>query len=180
MADRIDFAGNVRRMLASARAPRRLTRRERAAMQLALEVIRLDVGRAEHAPVEAWLSLSGASSALRMGEARTVLPVPFAPLLPPGWTLTDDSGPIRLIRARLALYLRARLRADRGDCGRAWCPGCERRVPLHHVSARHCLTVHGGRRTRLSRRITPLWQLAPEHDGRTPRERREARGGGRG
>lgn len=159
MADRIDFAADVRRLLASARAPRRLTRRERAALSLALEVLRRGV--ADHGSGYRWIR---GAAAFHVGSAYNALiygrdddgedPVPH-----PGEHV--DS---RLLRARLALYLRARLRADRGDCGRAWCPVCGRRVPLHHVSARYCLTVHGGRRTRLSRRITPLWQQAPAHE----------------
>jgi len=75
------------------------------------------------------------------------------------------------LRARLALYLRARLRADAGDYGRVTGRVCNRccaflpRKPApnqsHYVSA-HVAGCGPVFSTRSCRRITPLWEQAAQ------------------
>ena len=93
-----------------------LTRRDRAAMVLALEALR----RSPHpSPLN--------STAVRLlVEADAVLDhcddlSPLADALP---AHRYPAGMARVIRARFALWIRAVLRADAGDCGMVACPVC--------------------------------------------------------
>jgi hypothetical protein len=71
--------------------------------------------------------------------------------------------PLRLVRARLALYLRALLRVDAGDCGPLWHCRCTARgatgQPKGIRATRRCswceATSPDG-----AARITPLWERA--------------------
>jgi hypothetical protein len=94
----------------------------------------------------------------------------------------------RLLRARLALYLRAVLRAGAGDYG--WlrssayeCCVCGERVyvsqadtleELHAHMTGPCAPSRGVAPMRYARDMRILWELAPPHTGTTSRERREA------
>lgn len=120
-------------------APKPLTRRERAALTLALEVLRRSVGEDRRWKSGILAETHVAWRAISDGARRNV----FAGV--------GDVEP-RVIRARLALWLRARLRADRGDCG-----PCEHGVGPHRVRLTNCPPWCFG-----SRRITPLWQRAGE------------------
>ena len=140
-------------------APRRLTRRERAAGELALAVLRRGAAKRGlspegHARADVGLAY-GAINIGGMGNMRRAL----------------DASPLgRMLRARLALLLRARLRADRGDCGPTWQIECETCGGAGVVwdwvgtyeaggwQARRCIACGGPRA--LTRRITPLWQRA--------------------
>jgi len=151
----------LRAMLAAAMerpAPKPLTRRERAACELALAVLRRGAAKRGlspegHARADVGLAY-GAINIGGMGALRRAL----------------DVSPLgRVMRARLALLLRARLRADAGDCGRALC------TEGHPWPQGHCTAPDGGpgpawcfwgvgpgekaHATRpYSRRITPWWQ----------------------
>lgn len=130
-----------------------MTRRDRAACVLALECSRdknpdcittaMQV-LAYGGPIETWIALRR----VILGEGLTHVVV-------------------RLVRARLALYLRALLRADAGDCGRVGmrCSICGANRGQRHC---RCCAVHQGSvmcscwgawkdRPAL---FTPLWQLA--------------------
>jgi hypothetical protein len=165
-----------------------VTRQDRAALTLALEVLRAERRvRNRHRGLEATLVLDAAASALRvalpvLGEASQSWKVYVA--LRAAWWHVEE----RLCRARLALYLRAVLRADAGEwpketflrCGRCMrdhgspessqmvCSPYPRRAGVEHCPG--LLYVEWRRRGR----ITPWWESVPAHDGRTPRERREA------
>jgi hypothetical protein len=79
--------------------------------------------------------------------------------------------PPRILRARLALYIRALLRADKGDFGPDWfwCPACGGGggCSSYNGSPWICNGPTRGGMCRtpgfLTRRITPLWELAPAH-----------------
>jgi hypothetical protein len=130
-----------------------MTRRDRCALALALEVL-----RAESSQWAARLASDvlerGDDVAEALGEAVE------------GQRSLDHhyrccgGGPVssasarRLLRARLALVLRAMLRADKGDFGPTEWHGC------------NC-SCDGDRGGWLPRRITPLWELAPAHGGGT-------------
>ena len=85
-----------------------MTGTERASLRAALGILRRD------ADVSVTYALHGAGLALRLGGV--------------GWLssmvagLLDAWQPPRILRARLALYLRALLRAERGDMSRWTCP----------------------------------------------------------
>lgn len=108
----------------------RLTRTERAACELALGVLRRE-----------WRSLitgrvvGYALEALRIGNMDAL-----------AWSVAVAPADDDYLRARLALYLRALLRADRGDCG-PWRAG--------RYDTRQ-------RAYDITRRIRPLWQVAGE------------------
>lgn len=82
------------------------------------------------------------------------------------WALSDARKAVdhRLIRARLALYLRALLRAERGEFG----PWSRQATGLFCSRVNHHVDIHGRCRVpscgcyNEHRRITPLWQLAKE------------------
>src|SRR5690606_1233742 len=135
-------------------APGRLTRRERRALAHALEVLRLGVLRE---PRDGGRALDDETRAERICAegARDA----WAEACAAG---REGQRP-RPVRARLALLIRARLRADRGDCGRtrheATGKRCQRVDHAWDERAR-CRYACGCWRT--SRRITPLWQRAGE------------------
>ena len=115
-----------------------MTRRDRAAMRLALEVLRRG----------GWTCIRDVRLVLVHGDAARELAahVPAAQ-----WSPGDRIA--RLLRARLALYLRALLRADAGDYGRAWCSLCGPRCP----GVCECWDM-GRRLGPRTRRYTPLWE----------------------
>jgi hypothetical protein len=128
----------------------KLSRRDRAAMQLALETLR---GWRGHVAIE------GAHDALRLADGaaldighavrRELLHAyDLAEIRRPDWVACRA----RLLRARLALYLRAVLRAERGDFGPTVWLGC----------TCACDGDNGGW---THRRITPLWERAAAHGG---------------
>lgn len=120
----------------------RLTRRERAALALALEVLRAGMG-------EPWPRYCHALEVLRIGGV--------LPAQPRHWTTAARGASA----ARLALYLRARLRADRGDDAPSWVwvwPDGRAR-PMH---SREFAERIAKRRGGYVRPITPLWQRAGE------------------
>lgn len=133
-----------------------LSRRERCAMQLALEVLRSEPLEAEPALTDALVVLGiahdhGSALCGVIERAGRWSRWPHAM-----WGMERRE---RLIRARLALYLRARLRADRGDCGLWKCTTCVTAV----LPTKHCPFCERGRpRGEQHRRITPLWQRAGE------------------
>jgi hypothetical protein len=133
-----------------------LGRRDRAVVTLALECLRR----------------SRSESSLRQAYSVTTVSdgLPFVA----GYVARGSGAPWRLLRARLALYLRAVLRADRGDFGEWRCDECGVQC---YEDSRYCYREGDGSRAlpmEPTRRITPLWELAPEHTGTTSRERREA------
>jgi hypothetical protein len=143
----------------------RLSRRDRAAMTLALCEVR-----------GSSIGLSSAIEALRHTDGGAVPYLP--PILVAAEAVMDDAIPWTtgtktwrtvhyrnrdLVRARLALLLRAILRADAGDTGpkRAVCPAC--RAPSYvagrrRVSDCSCKTL-GWLITTAP--YTPLWAIAP-------------------
>jgi hypothetical protein len=70
--------------------------------------------------------------------------------------------PLRLLRARLALLLRAMLRANAGDCGRARCSGCRCRTRSQTVIASGFCGCCERSAEWHRDRITPLWERAPK------------------
>ena len=119
-------------------------------MQLALEVLRAGalVPWSDEGGLRGWADVD---DALRIGG-------PVTRVI--RWSLRGDDS--RLLRARLALLLRAMLRADAGDFGRWVCPGCGEEC---YEAARYCYRDGTGELARPMvphRRITPLWELAGE------------------
>ena len=110
-----------------------MTRLDRARIALAYEYLRDRVPRPGH--MESWQAVDKSAGAL----PRPLRVVVAAELY---------VGDARLIRARLALYLRALIRAGAGDFG-PW---------------RVAYTPGFGRRT-VDRRTRPLWERAPAHRG---------------
>lgn len=134
-----------------------LSRRDRAALVLAYELIRtrwaLDAEDELRAVVDV-LQAAAMFSAPPMADfARLVNDERFATYL------TGDQ-PNRLLRARLALLLRAILRADAGKFGKMVCTcfGEPRDIETHR-DARHCTKPH-------LLRYTPLWERARGAEGR--------------
>lgn len=127
-----------------------LTRRDRCAMALALECVRGDNGVAAFMRARRALALGGfGSTSAQVYDA-------FSDAI--------ALGAWRLLRARLALLLRAMLRADAGDfgpcvcrdCGHAYRPGPWERCEAGTERWHGCRGVH--------RRITPAWERAPRHE----------------
>jgi hypothetical protein len=120
---------------------RMLSRRDRAAIAIALECLRF-------AKWEPDVAVADAYGILVAGErvAKATRDAVFG-----AWGI--DGRGWRLLRARLALYLRALLRADRGDYGPTEWLGCS-------------CSCDGDRGGWAPRRITPLWALAPAHEVR--------------
>lgn len=149
----------------------KLTRRERAAMELALAALR-------HSALITTRTTDGGAEQLSqcaIREAGIALAVGFSGLARPIVDTEAEWG--RVIRARLALYLRARLRAEgRGEIGfgRWVCAGCgsEDLRSIYEQAPRFvgdewrpaCRTC-GGEQTDYTCRVTPLWELAPSHGG---------------
>lgn len=167
-----------------------LSRRDVAAMRLALECLRWHPLPDDDEAAEA---IDSAADALRLprwwfdGHARGVArELPY-----------DLDVPPRILRARLALALRVLLRADAGDFG--WpgyekcdgfevheCRSCGVRweayfsPAYHHGLARKAqydeMRAHEeqrGHTVAKTRRVRPLWERAPAHDGTTPAMRRQ-------
>ena len=124
-----------------------LSRRDRAAMSLALECLR-EWAR----PVMACAAVRAAAEVLFEGGDCANAIVCSLPEIP----MYQRS---RLLRARLALYLRAMLRADRGDFGPYACPrcGCDDYEPTSGGRCPDC-RAHNVRVYLAARRITPLWE----------------------
>lgn len=141
----------------------KLTRRERAAMELALEVLRERV-LAEPCRVPGRRELLEYAAILQHGSHD------LSDALLASIPEYDGSGRPEA-RARLALYLRARLRAAAGDCGRWWAVDFPRPVGglrvarfRDRVCAEDAAQVAGG----AARRIAgPWWQQPdmPSHGG---------------
>ena len=108
-----------------------MTRLDRARIGLAYEYLRDRVPRPGH--MESWQAVDKSAGAL----PRPLRVVVAAELY---------VGDARLIRARLALYLRALVRASAGDFG-PW------------------VVTFYGHRTGVERRTRPLWERAPAHRG---------------
>lgn len=77
-------------------------------------------------------------------------------------TYGDDEEHVepRMLRARLALAIRAILRADRGDCGRARCSGCRCVTRNNAAIVRGWCSCCEERAEWRRDRITPLWERA--------------------
>jgi hypothetical protein len=129
-----------------------MTRRDRAALSLALEVLRAEYGSAGLA---ADVLERGDDAAEALGEAvEGQRNLDHHYRCCGGGPVSSAESARRLLRARLALVLRAMLRADKGDFGPTEWHGC------------NC-SCDGDRGGWLPRRITPLWELAPAHGGGT-------------
>ena len=132
-----------------------LSRRDRCAMALALECCRADGDPAD-------TLYYGGPMATLLAEAHTECSLE---LHDPWMERMTDTREVRLLNARIALLLRAMLRADRGDFG-PWrcgeCGGeCERRDD-------HCYRIGEGELAipmTPTRRIRPIWEIAPAHGG---------------
>jgi hypothetical protein len=161
-----------------------MTRRDRAAMRLALEVLRAEYGSAGLA---ADVLERGDDAAEALGEAvEGQRNLDHHYRCCGGGPVSSAESARRLLRARLALVLRAMLRADKGDYGEIACTGCGDSDSYHRPGdgCRDCWIEHwqltgqiisDNERPRYERvRIAPLWERAPAHDGRTPQQRREA------
>lgn len=144
----IDFAHDIERIRELAEPVLSFDRRSRVALEAALECLRFRWGGggtwrvteedADRSLVDACdaLTVIGTECVQRFGEA-----------LPRERRRRGHLvGSTRVLRARLALVLRAVLRAERGEELFTRCRG-----------------------------VRSLWETAPAHDGRTPHERRGAR-----
>jgi hypothetical protein len=134
-----------------------MTRRDRAALVLAYECLR-SVDYDDPSGYLPWKRVYSAECSLRSGsDAFTGLIVALveAQRADDAWIPDPASQCGRLLRARLALLIRAVLRADAGDYGRMVCT-CfgEPRDVATHRDARYCEKPH-------PIRYTPLWQSAP-------------------
>ncbi len=130
-----------------------LSRRDRAACSLALECLR-EWAR----PVMACAAVRAAVEVLFEGSDCANAIVCSLPEIP----MYQRS---RLIRARLALYIRAMLRADAGNFGpeRPWCVE-HGDVDFGQRPGRRCPSMWCEAVTLPSRRITPLWERAKSHE----------------
>ena len=130
-----------------------LSRRDRAACLLALECLREMMS-----PVMSDACVRAAADVLESGGEVSVYLI-FASL--PEAIPTYQRA--RLLRARLALYLRALLRADRGDFGTrarcGWCNGTG--CPAEDPRCSCCEHCDNGAIRRAPWR--PLWELASPH-----------------
>jgi hypothetical protein len=134
-----------------------LSRRDRAAMELGLESLRLAVSRRVDAYSVDECGVEWAREALQLGWLVS------SRLRQAAWTSSVRVGAARLLRARLALALRVLLRVDRGDYGPVEWSGCRC----------NCDGDAGGW---LPRRYTAAWESAPQWEaGVTPEMRRAAK-----
>ena len=161
----------------------RLTRRERAALALTLDVLRR--GPEPDAPCGChggMLHTEAGLDACTRCDGYGGIPDPLIRHMQ--WAadilLAEDGGDAtvhaweavvhseargneRIVRARLALWIRARLRADAGDCGPTACTGCRREADRGEWAGLSCDWCGPLSESHLDwRRITPLWQSAPE------------------
>lgn len=165
-----DFGADLERILANALPWGGLSRRDRVAMEGALENLRLWCTRrpteedADTALVDALdaLDLIGTDRPQLLGGAIPRERRKRGHII----------GSTRVLRARLALVLRAVLRMERSDFGRLGyrCTRCTWRHRSPARSADFCDCDAPIEAVRWPMR--PLWEDAPPHDGRTPRERR--------
>lgn len=127
-----------------------MTGTERASLRLALGVLR-DRRRDDES------ALACARAALRAAFLGAI-----SRPLDEAWTGSPWCAPVpcRVLIARLALYLRAVLRAERGDCGPWRCRGCGETVTDHALLTRCYAVTDDGRATLVPvmREIRPLWQ----------------------
>lgn len=127
-----------------------LSRRDRAAMQLALEWLRENpwhmVDRIDAAERALFL---GGSTSRRVQRGMH--------------GFASRSQPWRMTRARLALCLRAVLRADRGDCGpkRKRCPACGWREGIASEALTDAMRDCDEWPRDEWRPYRPLWEQAP-------------------
>lgn len=129
-----------------------MTRRDRAALVLAYECVRQRCGAVPGRPHWTWTYkdvLEMAREALDLGDSGTDA-LAATLVYMSDWRHYD-----RVLRARLALLLRALIRADAGDFGRTWCVPCGE----HNPAGCECWDEGRDLGPR-SRRITPLWTLA--------------------
>ena len=126
-----------------------LSRRDRAACVLALECLRLVTSREWD---DTYNAISEAFDVLAKGG-------PFCATFYPEVHYAKRRTEPRRLRARICLYLRALLRADRGDFGPLRCRSCRAPSPSYICSRRY----FGDERPHTVRRqrITPIWYLAP-------------------
>lgn len=118
-----------------------MTRLDRARIALAYEYLRY---RSRFERDDEWTAVSHHEAWGMVYKSAGALPRPLRVVVAEELYVGDA----RLIRARLALYLRALMRADAGDCG-PW---------------RVTYSPDYWRRT-VERRIRPLWESAPAHRG---------------
>jgi hypothetical protein len=149
-----------------------VTRRDRAAMALALELVR-EMGGRRAAP-ESWTALHRASEALFMGSlaATRLAHAVHGEIRRLAFTVPFPRREIAKFRARLALYLRAALRADAGDfgipacsCGEPWTAGhVPGGVGRWYAPAEGCEQRFGRKGhdwlPRSLAPVRPLWELA--------------------
>lgn len=124
-----------------------LSRRDRAALELAYGQLLRESG---------WLSYRNSR-----GGAYWVLPYggDVASAIQAAWHMSRPSTGDRLIKARVALLIRALLRADRGDYG-----------PVRFTAVYDEMIgayIFGSSRCPSTRRYTPLWEQAPAHEEET-------------
>lgn len=180
-----DFGADLERILANALPWGGLSRRDRVAMEGALENLRLWCTRrpteedADTALVDALdaLDLIGTDRPQFLGGAIPRERRKRGHII----------GSTRVLRARLALVLRAvlRMEAGEGSCvwpreaafGPLWTCDCASRgaVGPKGIPACEPCSWCGALPPAGAACIRPLWEDAPPHEGRTPRERREAR-----
>lgn len=139
-----------------------MTRRDRAALVLALECVRgSKVGGVAMAidalcftDCDPYLPPVLVDAEAKMDDA-----IEYAPASPEWYRAHYHARDI--LRARLALLLRAILRADAGDCGKARCSGCRRVTRSSTVIAIGWCSCceRDARWSRLP--IRPLWEQAP-------------------
>lgn len=143
----------------------KLSRRDAAAMRLALECLRAYRGPR--------IALDSADEVLsygpHLGEAHRIHAAMWG--CPKS---LDEPQPLRLLRARLALLLRATLRAagelrfsrcvNVCEDGERWeCESCGAR--FHHMKD-DCGCDRGMEAPHFTKAMQPLWELAPKHSTR--------------
>lgn len=155
----------------------RLTRTERAAAELALGVLRRScvesAPRDEHGRERTFGAREAAVRVAVVRDARDVLMVARGSARWIAWdarAACEAGHAADSVRARLALYLRALLRADRGDFGRGGmvCYACGSLRDNTHCAC--CATRRGERVCSCWGKwrwvdvlpIRPLWQIASE------------------
>ena len=137
------------------------TRMDRHALVLAYEWLRSSSGRFTR---ESYKKSLESDSVYRVEMAMDALALGLSFCDGLRDVLTDRRGyvlrPARRTRARLALAIRAILRADRGDCGRARCSGCRCVTRNNAAIVRGWCSCCEERAEWRRDRITPLWERA--------------------
>ena len=137
------------------------TRMDRHALVLAYEWLRSSSGRFTRESYKKYLE---SDSVYRVEMAMDALALGHSFCDGLRDVLTDRRGyvlrPARRTRARLALAIRAILRADRGDCGRARCSGCRCVTRNNAAIVRGWCSCCEERAEWRRDRITPLWERA--------------------